>query len=164
MKNTGSAVRICNSRPGPHGPPSSSVHGILQARVLQWVAMPSFRSSSQPRDRTRVSHIAGGNLPSEPPGQPKKIEYFNCCHSGSGVLAQKCPLEGAVTSGPRRGHTWKGPCPLFSYKKGQMKTESIHKTFQPTIREFFWNSWVNYFYLRWSELQIVQDKRNGHLG
>ena len=33
--------------------------GILQARILEWVAMPSSRGSSQPRDRTQVSHIAG---------------------------------------------------------------------------------------------------------
>ena len=35
--------------------PGSSVHGILQARILEWVAMPSSRGSSRPRDRTRVS-------------------------------------------------------------------------------------------------------------
>ena len=34
--------------------PGSSVHGILQARILEWVAMPSPRGSSQPRDRTSV--------------------------------------------------------------------------------------------------------------
>ena len=34
--------------------------GILQARILEWVAMPSSRGSSQPRDQTQVSHIAGG--------------------------------------------------------------------------------------------------------
>ena len=34
--------------------------GILQARVLEWIAMPSSRGSSQPRDQTQVSHIAGG--------------------------------------------------------------------------------------------------------
>ena len=33
--------------------------GILQARMLEWVAMPSSRGSSQPRDRTQVSRIAG---------------------------------------------------------------------------------------------------------
>ena len=33
--------------------------GILQARILEWVAMHSSRGSSQPRDRTQVSHIAG---------------------------------------------------------------------------------------------------------
>ena len=40
-------------------PPGSSVHGIPQARILKWVAMPSSRGSSQPRDRTQVSCIAG---------------------------------------------------------------------------------------------------------
>ena len=41
-------------------PPGFSVHGILQARILEWVAMPSPRGSSQPRDRTQVSRTAGG--------------------------------------------------------------------------------------------------------
>ena len=35
------------------------VHGILQARILEWVAFPFSRGSSQPRDQTRVSSIAG---------------------------------------------------------------------------------------------------------
>ena len=37
-----------------------TVHGILQARILEWAAFPFSRGSSQPRDRTQVSHIAGG--------------------------------------------------------------------------------------------------------
>ena len=37
-----------------------TVHGILQARILEWVAVPFSRGSSQPRDRTHTSHIAGG--------------------------------------------------------------------------------------------------------
>ena len=40
-------------------PPSSSVHGILQARILEWVAISFSRGSSRPRDRTQVSFIAG---------------------------------------------------------------------------------------------------------
>ena len=40
--------------------PGSSVHGILQARILGWVAFPFSRGSSQPRDQTQVSRIAGG--------------------------------------------------------------------------------------------------------
>ena len=36
------------------------VYGILQARVLEWVAVPFCKGSSQPRDQTQVSHIAGG--------------------------------------------------------------------------------------------------------
>ena len=38
--------------------PGSSVHGILQARILEWVATPSSRGSYQPRDRTCVSYIS----------------------------------------------------------------------------------------------------------
>ena len=41
-------------------PPGSSVLGILQARILEWVAMPSSSGSSRPRDGTWVSCIAGG--------------------------------------------------------------------------------------------------------
>ena len=41
-------------------PPGSSVHGIFQGRILEWVAFPFSRGSSQPRDRTQVSRTAGG--------------------------------------------------------------------------------------------------------
>ena len=40
-------------------PPGSSVHGILQARILEWAAISFSRGSSQPRDWTQVSRIAG---------------------------------------------------------------------------------------------------------
>ena len=40
------------------GPPGSSVHGILQASILGWAAMPSSRGPSPPRDRTRVSSVS----------------------------------------------------------------------------------------------------------
>ena len=42
-------------------PPGSSVHGILQARTLQWVVISSSRGFSQPRDQMRVSCIAGAD-------------------------------------------------------------------------------------------------------
>ena len=41
-----------------YSPPGSSVLGIFQARILEWVAMPFSRGSSQPRDRTRVSYVS----------------------------------------------------------------------------------------------------------
>ena len=46
------------SNPVDNGPLGSSVHGILQARILEWVLMPSSRGSSQPRDRTLVSDVS----------------------------------------------------------------------------------------------------------
>ena len=41
------------------GPPGSSVHGILQARIPEWVAILFFRGSFHPRDQTQASHNAG---------------------------------------------------------------------------------------------------------
>ena len=42
-----------------YSPPGSSVHGIFQARILEWVALPFSRGSSQPKDQSWVSHTAG---------------------------------------------------------------------------------------------------------
>ena len=42
----------------PCSSPGSSVHGISQARILEWVAIPSSKGSLQPRDQTQVSHIS----------------------------------------------------------------------------------------------------------
>ena len=50
-------LNICKS--AYYSPPGSFVHGIFQARILEWVAIPFSRGSSQPRDRTQVSSIAG---------------------------------------------------------------------------------------------------------
>ena len=49
----------CSVDPMDCSLPGSSVHGILQARILEWVAIPFFRESSPPRGRTQVSSIAG---------------------------------------------------------------------------------------------------------
>ena len=46
------SLTLCN-------PVDYRVHGILQARILEWVAIPFSRGSSHPKDRTQVSHIAG---------------------------------------------------------------------------------------------------------
>ena len=40
-------------------PPGSSAHGILQAKILEWVAIPFSRGSSRPRDQTQISRIVG---------------------------------------------------------------------------------------------------------
>ena len=48
---------LCN--PMDYSRPGSSVHGILQSRTLEWVAIPFSRGSSQSRDRTWVLCIAG---------------------------------------------------------------------------------------------------------
>ena len=50
--------------------PGSSVHGIIQARILEWIAVPSSSGSSPPRDQTCTSCIAGTFFTPEPPGKP----------------------------------------------------------------------------------------------
>ena len=52
-----SGLTLCN--PMDYSPPGSSLYGILQARILEWVAIPFCRGSPQPRDGTWVSCIAG---------------------------------------------------------------------------------------------------------
>ena len=51
-----------------YSPPGSSVHGISQGRVLEWVASPFSRGSSHPRDQTQVSALQADSSLSEPPG------------------------------------------------------------------------------------------------
>ena len=53
VKVAQSCLTLCN-------PMDYTVHGILQARILEWVATPFSRGSSQPRNQTGVSCIAGG--------------------------------------------------------------------------------------------------------
>ena len=52
MKVNESCLTLCNAV-------DYTIRGILQVRILEWVAFPFSRGSSQPRDQTQVSHIAG---------------------------------------------------------------------------------------------------------
>ena len=65
-----SCATLCD--PVDCSPSSSSIHGILQARILEWVAIPFSKGPSQPRDRTQVSRIAG--------------RRFNLCASPNNLL------------------------------------------------------------------------------
>ena len=52
-----------------------TVHGILQARILEWVAFPFSMGSSQPRGRAQVSRIAGGFFPNWAITETPQKEY-----------------------------------------------------------------------------------------
>ena len=70
VKFTQSCLTLCN-------PMDYTVHGIAQARILEWVAFPFSRGSSQPRDRTYVSTspaLQVDTLPAEPQGKPDESE------------------------------------------------------------------------------------------
>ena len=93
-----SCLTLCD--PTDYSPSGSSVHGILQARILQWVAVPSSRGSSWPRDWACVSYISciACSLPLVPPGAWQD--------------AESCPLQWksrVLTTGP----PGKPPIPSF---------------------------------------------------
>ena len=78
-----SCSAVSDSSPPLHcSPPGSSVHGILQARILEWVAISFSSESSWPRDQTHISGLAGG--------------FFTMSHLGSPGLStrrQKWPVK-----------------------------------------------------------------------
>ena len=85
-------MTLCD--PVDYSPLRSSVHGMLQARILEWVAMPSSRESSRPRDWTHVSlcllHWPTGSLELVPPGKPTAtILQLKKRESKSGVWGEK---------------------------------------------------------------------------
>ena len=68
-------LTLCN--PMDCSPQGSSVPGILQPRILEWVAISSFRGSSQPTDRTRVSALQADALLPEPLWKPRPVGQFS---------------------------------------------------------------------------------------
>ena len=71
-----SCLTLCN--PTDCSLPGSCVHGILQARILEWVAMPSSRGSSRPRDRICTAYVpalADGSLPLAPPSLAQTLIF-----------------------------------------------------------------------------------------
>ena len=61
-------------------PPGSSVYGILQARIREWVAIPSPGDLPDPGIEPKSPALQADSLPSEPPGKPKKtIKYSLVC-------------------------------------------------------------------------------------
>ena len=97
---TQSYLTLCD--PMDCSPPGSSVHGILQARILTWVTMSFSRGSSRPRYWSQSLALQADSLPSEPPG---KLSWgynmcfflhleseFSCCFSTKRVCAENIIL------------------------------------------------------------------------
>ena len=63
-------------------PPGSSIHRILQARILEWVAISFSRGSSRPKDRTQASPLQADTLTSEPPGKPYGLAKWSRTKEG----------------------------------------------------------------------------------
>ena len=108
-------------------PPDSSVHGILQARILEWVAIPSSRGPSQPRDRTCMSCFAGGFFTTEPQGKPQmlcmmciisSVQSLSCVGLFATPWTVAC--QAPLSMGFSRQEYWSGlPCP-------SLKSTAVH--------------------------------------
>ena len=117
-----SCLTLCN--PMDCRPPGFSVHGILQARILERVAIPSSRGSSPPRDQTHVfmsSALAGGfftnsimslQFSSVTQSCPTLCDPMNCSTPGFPVL--RYLLEFAQTHAHRVGDAFQPSHPLLS--------------------------------------------------
>ena len=89
-------AQLCLTLVTPWTPPVSSIHGISQARILEWVAISFSRGSSQPRGQTHISCI-GRFLTTEPPGKaPSKV----AAAAAAAKSLQSCPTL-CVTGGKK---------------------------------------------------------------
>ena len=93
-----SLSRVCLCNPMDYNPPGSTVHGILQARILEWAALTSSRGTSGPRNQTHISynsllHWQVGSLPLMPPEQPhiyRSLSEFKGFPGGSDSRESSC--------------------------------------------------------------------------
>ena len=97
-----------------YSPSGSSVHGILQARILEWAAISFSRGSSQSRDQTYLSCIVGGFFTTGPPGKP--INKTTVDQLLSHVQVSEIPVtvvrQAPLSMGFSRQGYWSGlPCP-----------------------------------------------------
>ena len=94
-----------------------TVHGILQARILEWVAVPFSRGSSKPRIEPRSPALRADSLPPEPSGKPQSL-HLGPCLSTLPPVSEDC-AEMARTQ----------PCPQHF----TVEVESEHFVFRKTV-------------------------------
>ena len=118
--------------------PWAIVHGILQARILEWVAIPFSRGSSQPTDQTQVSQIAGGFFTSwatrEAPFSLNSVRFFEHLYPRDSLIAQLVKNLFAMPKtlvwflGHSAGEGIGYPCPVFlGFPCGSAGKESTSK-------------------------------------
>ena len=83
---------LCNSM--YYSLPGSSAHGIFQARILEWVAIPFSRGSSQPRDQTCISCVGRGFFSTETQGDPSLARYVSSSTPGCEVEVSHLKSQG----------------------------------------------------------------------
>ena len=134
-----SCPTLCN--PMDCGPPGSSVRGLLQARMLEWVAISFSRGSPWPRDWTGSPALQADALLSEPPGKPLKtsrgtIEIVHVCVQSCLTFfdSMDCSLLGFSVLGIFQQEYWHGS-PFLS--PGDLSNPGIEPVSSALARGFF---------------------------
>ena len=130
------SVMSYSLQPLDYNPPGSSVHGISQARILEWVAISFSRGYSWPRNGTLISHIAGST--SEPPGKPlyfftlvQNLRQSTCSYKLIIFFFLSTNLEGEISTNSDIDET-------------TLRAESVEEQKSLLIKvKGGWKSWLN---------------------
>ena len=143
-------VKITQSCPALCDPMDYTVHGLLQARILEWVAFPFSRGSSQPRDQTQVSHIVGKFFTSWATRETSVFmgNYMHLCMHAcmlscfSRVLLCATPQTAAHQAPPSLGFSrqehWNGlpfPSPMHESEKWKWSRSVVSDSVRPNRRQ-----------------------------
>ena len=163
-KSLQSCLTLCD--PMDCGPPGSSVHGILQARILERVVMPSPRES-QPRGWTQVSRIAGGFFTVWPTREAQWARQTGRRLSATAVVGAQgpCPL-----CSPRKFLTCPMPATSLGLRLWRTRLQRGRPRFHPWVRKNPWRRHGNSSVLAWriprteepGGLQITGSQGVGH--
>ena len=140
MKVTQLCLTLCD-------PINYIVHGILQARILEWVAFLFSRRSSQPRDWTQVSHIAGGILYQlSHKRSPRILEWVAYPFSSGSYWPRNqtrvsCIASGFFTNWAIREALVSSKKQTKKKKKGEDKLLYHLQSQQETHTELIWTGW-----------------------
>ena len=133
--------------PMDSSPPGSSVHGILQARILDWVAMPSSRGFSPPRDRAQVSYIVGRFFTIW--DTREVLTHVICSISLSFIIFISLTIIIIKFCGNISCRPWELPSPKLQSKGNVFLTSASGKA---ASRHFWAASWV----VNWANAQPTQ--------
>ena len=118
-------------------PPGSSVHGIFQARVLEWVVISFSRGSSQPRDRTWVSHIAGRHFTIWATREAKRQVISNRWHLNDYILEACFSFIFILSFNPTFASLWLSRWLSYKEYSCQRRRNRRHE-FDPFVGKISW--------------------------
>ena len=118
--------------------PGSSVHGIFQSRVLEWVAISISRGSSQPRDRTWVPRIVGRHFTVWATREGRELPAAAAAKSLQSCPTLCDPIDGSPWGSPTLGFSrqehWSGlpfPSPVHESEKWKWSRSFVSNSSQP---------------------------------